>query len=44
MKNFFKLKYFEYEEIKKLLSVKPKKEFIECVIAEGIIKQEETID
>ena len=45
IKNYFsKLKYLEYEEIKKLLSVKPKKELIECVIAKGIIKQEEAID
>ena len=43
--NFFsKLKYLEYEEIKKLLSVKRKKELIECVINKGIIKQEEAID
>ena len=43
--NFFsKLKYLEYEEIKKLLSVKPKKELIECVINKGIIKQEKAID
>ena len=42
--NFSKLKYLEYEEIKKLLSVKPKKELIECVITKGIIKQEEAID
>ena len=41
---FSKLKYLEYEEIKKLLSVKPKKELIECVITKGIIKQEEAID
>ena len=38
--NFFsKLKYLEYEEIKKLLSVKPKKELIECVINKGIINK-----
>ena len=34
----------EYEEIKKLLSVKPEKELIECVITKGIIKQEEAVD
>ena len=44
MNYFSKLKYLEYEEIKKLLSVKPKKELIECVITKGIIKQEEAID
>ena len=43
--NYFpKLKYLEYEEIKKSLSVKPKKELIECVITKRIIKQEEAID
>ena len=43
--NYFpKLKYLEYEDIKKLLSVKPKKELIECVITKRIIKQEEAID
>ena len=40
----FKNNGLEYEEIKKLLSVKPKKELIECVIIKGIIKQEEAID
>ena len=44
MNYFSKLKYLEYEEIKKLLSVKPKIELTECVIAEGIIKQEYAID
>ena len=44
MNYFSKLKYLEYEEIKKLLSVKPKKELIECVITKRIIKQEEAID
>ena len=33
----------EYEEIKKLLSVKSKKECIEYIITDGIIKQEEAI-
>ena len=41
MNYFLKRKYLEYEETKKLLSVKPKKE---CVITKGIIKQEEAID
>ena len=40
----FKNNGLEYEEIKKLLSVKPKKELIECVIIKGIIKQEEAIE
>ena len=44
MNYFSKLKYLEYEEIKKLLSVKPKKELLECVITKGIIKHEEAID
>ena len=44
MNYFSKLKYLEYEEIKKLLSVKPRKELIECVITKRIIKQEENID
>ena len=44
MNYFSKIEYFEYEEIKKLLSVKPKKELLECVITKGIIKQEEAID
>ena len=44
MNNFSELEYLEYEEIKKLLPVKPKKELIECVINKGIIKQEEAID
>ena len=34
----------EYEEIKKLLSVKSKKECIEYILTDGIIKQEEAID
>ena len=41
---FLKLKYLEYEEIKKLLSVKPKKELIECAVTKGIIEQEYAID
>ena len=41
---FSKLKYLEYEEIKKLLSIKPKKELIECVVTKGIIKQEYAVD
>ena len=41
---FSKLKYLEYEEIKKLLSVKPKNELIECVATKGIIEQEYAID
>ena len=44
MNYFSKLKYLEYEEIKKLLSVKPKKELIECVVTKGIIEQEYAID
>ena len=40
----FKNNGLEYEEIKKLLSVKPKKELIEYFITKGIIKQEEAID
>ena len=44
MNYFSKIKYLEYEEIKKLLSVKTKKELIECVITKGIIKQEEATD
>ena len=40
----FKNNGLEYEEIKKLLSIKPKTELIECVITKGIIKQEEAID
>ena len=43
--NFFsKLKCLESEEIKKLLSVKPKKELIECDVTRGIIEQEYAID
>ena len=41
---YFKQNDIEYEKIKKLLLVKPKKELIECVITKGIIKQEEAID
>ena len=44
MNYFPKLKYLEYEEIKKLLSVKPKKESRECVVTKGIIKQEYAVD
>ena len=44
MNYFSKLKYLEYEEIKKLLSVKSKKESIEYIITKGIIKQEYAID
>ena len=36
----FKNNGLEYEEIKKLLSVKPKIELIECVVTKGIIEQE----
>ena len=44
MNSFSKLKYLEYEEIEKLLSVKPKKELIEYVITKEIIEQEYAID
>ena len=44
MNYFSKLKYLEYEGIKKLLSVKPKKELIECVVTKGMIEQEYAID
>ena len=44
MNYFSKLKYIEYEEIKQLLSVKPKKELIKYVITKGIIDQEYPID
>ena len=40
----FKNNGIEYEEIKKLLSVKPRKELIEYVITKGIIEQEYAID
>ena len=40
----FKNSGLEYEEIKKLLSVKPKKELIDCVVTKGIIKQEYAAD
>ena len=36
----FKNNGLEYEEIKKLLPVKPKIELIECVVTKGIIEQE----
>ena len=44
MHYYLKQNVFEYEEIKKLLSVKPKKELIECVVTKGIIEQEYAID
>ena len=44
MNYFSKLKYLEYEGIKKLLSVKPKKELIECVVTKEMIEQEYAID
>ena len=44
MNYFSKLKYLEYEELKKLLSVKPKKELIVCFVTKGIIEQEYAID
>ena len=44
MNYFSKLKYLEYEEIKKSLSVKPKKRLIECVVTKGIIEQEYAIE
>ena len=44
MHYYLKDNVFEYEEIKKLLSIKPKKELIECVITKGIIKQEYAVD
>ena len=40
----FKNNGLEYEEIKKLLSVKPKKELIECVVTKEIIEQEHATD
>ena len=40
----FKNNGLEYEEIKQLLSVKSKKELIECVVTKGIIKQEYAVD
>ena len=40
----FKNNGLEYEEIKKLLSVKPKKELIECVVTKGIIEQGYAVD
>ena len=43
MNYFSKLKYLEYEEIKRLLLVKPKKELTECVVTKGIIEQEYAI-
>ena len=44
MHYYLKNNVLEYEGIKKSLSVKLKKELIECVITKGIIKQEEAID
>ena len=40
----FKKNVLEYKEIKKLLSVKPKQELIECVVTKGIIEQEYAVD
>ena len=40
----FKNNGLEYEKLKKLLSVKSKKECIEYIITDGTIKQEEAID
>ena len=40
----FKNNGLEYEEIKKLLSVKSKKELIKCVVTKAIIEQEYAID
>ena len=40
----FKNHGLEYEELKKLLSVKPKEELIECVVTKGIIEQEYAAD
>ena len=44
MHYYLKNNVLEYEEIKKLLSIKPKKELIECVVTKGIIKQEYAVD
>ena len=44
MHYYLKNNVLEYEEIKKLLSVKPKKELIKCVVTKGIIKQEYAVD
>ena len=44
MNYFSKLKYLAYEEIEKSVSVKPKKELIECVVTKGIIEQKYTLD
>ena len=41
---YFKQNALEYEEIKKLLSVKSKIEYVKCVITKGIIEQEYAID
>ena len=41
---YFKHNALEYEEIKKLLSVKSKIEYVECVVTKGIIEQEYAID
>ena len=43
MNYFSKLKYLEYEQIKKI-SVKPIKELIECVVTKGMTEQEYAID
>ena len=40
----FKQNALEYEEIKELLSVKSKQEYVEYVITEGIIEREEAVD
>ena len=40
----FKNNVLEYKEIKKLLSVKPKQELIECVVTKGLIGQEYAVD
>ena len=40
----FKSNGLEYEEIKKLLSVKSKKELIECVVTKGIIEQKYAVN
>ena len=40
----FKQNALEYEEIKKLCSVKSKQGYVEYVITEGIIEQKEVID
>ena len=40
----FKNNDLEYEEIKKLLSVKPNKELTQCVVTKGIIELEYAVD